>query len=45
MTSQKTAAKETTVGAVEKKIIFYFIGTFMSLFCCQSIVEASEKWN
>ena len=33
------------VGALEKKIIFYFIGMFMSLFCCQSIVEASEKWN
>ena len=33
------------VGALEKKITFYFKGTFMSLFCCQSIVEASEKWN
>jgi len=33
------------VGALEKKIIFYFKETFMSLFCCQSIVEASEKWN
>ena len=31
------------VGAVIKKIIFYFKGKFMSLVCCQSIVEASEK--
>ena len=31
------------VGAVIKKIIFYFKGKFMSLVCCQSIVEAAEK--